>query len=75
MINITIEEMIDLYGKKLKIGLLDSLCRRIRKDAKKIRLNKGYCPKGVCAGGIVKPLAAMNSAYPIVFVLQLVLNE
>jgi len=56
---------------------LDIICKRIRKDTKKIRLNKvlGYCPKGVCAGGIIKPLAAMDNAYPVVFLLQLVLNE
>ena len=67
--------MIDLYQSELPIGVLDNLCRRIRKHAKKYRKDKNYCLKGVCAGGIVKPLATMDSAYPVVFVLQLVLNE
>ncbi len=67
--------MIDLYRKKLPSGVLYTLCRQIRNDTKKFSLDKSYCPKGVCAGGIVKPLSTMNGAFPVVYLLQLVMDE
>jgi len=68
--------MIDLYRSKFEAGVLDNLCRQVRKDVKKYgRRYKKYCPKGICAGGKVIPLREMDRSYPVVFLLYLVLNE
>ena len=67
--------MIDLYRSKFEAGVLDNLCRQVRKHVMKYGSDKKYFPKGVCAGGKVIPLSKMDRSYPVVFLLQLVLNE
>jgi hypothetical protein len=67
--------MIDLYSKKLPEGALEKLCIQVRDDAKTISDKDNYFLPDVCAEGKVIPLMAMNNAFPVVFLLQSVLDE
>jgi hypothetical protein len=67
--------MTDLYSRKLPRDVLKRLFTQVSQDAKLLSDKGSYFLPGVCAGGEVIPLAAMNPIYPLVFLLQLVLNE
>jgi hypothetical protein len=67
--------MIDLHHYEFSYEVLDSLCKQVRSDAQTLIDKEDYYLPGVCAGRKVIPLAAMDSSYPVVFLLQLVLNE
>jgi hypothetical protein len=66
--------MIDLHHYEFSYEVLDSLCKQVRSDAQTLIDKESYYLPGVCAGGKIIPLSEMNSAYPVVFLLQLVLG-
>lgn len=65
----------DLYAKSLPSGVLDELCKEIRRKSKTCADKKTFILKNVCAGGVVMAIADMDNCYPVVLVLQLVLEE
>ena len=67
--------MIDLYSQKLPEGALEKLCIQVRNDTKTISDKDNYFLPDVCADGKVIPLKGMNNAYPVVYLLQSVLDE
>ncbi len=67
--------LIDLYGSTFKDGVLDKLCRHVRRHVLKYGYGQKYYPKGVCAGGKRISLYKMNSSYSVVYLLLLVARD
>ena len=65
----------NLYAESLPPRVLDKLCEEVRLQSKTWENKKTFVLKNVCAGGVEMALADMDSRYPVVLVLQLVLKE
>jgi len=60
-----------LYSGELPEGDLERLLAQVSQDAKSLSDKESYFLPGISADGKVIPLAAMNSAYPVIFLLHL----
>jgi len=65
----------DLYAESLSSHVLEELCKEVRLKSKTCVDKKTFVLKNVCAGGVKMPLNNMNGDFPIVHLLQRVLNE
>ena len=70
-----LDPVYDLYAASLPSGVLDKLCKEVRLKSKICADKKIFILENVCAGGVKMALNDMNSYFPIVFLLQGVLNE
>ena len=65
----------DLYDEILPSDVLDKLYQEVRLKSKSCVDKKTFILENVCAGGVKMALNDMNSNFPIVTLLQEVLNE